>query len=107
MIGWRAEANIASLLPLPKPYPLQIPIEGAAEVRGPASAPVTIIEFTDFHCPYCRAAQSTLAEIDRRDGQHLRFVQHDLPIEQNPSKRQGHPRGGEMCGRARQVLGIS
>jgi len=86
-----ADANITSLLPLPKPYPLQIPIEGAAAVRGPASAPVTIVEFTDFHCPYCRAAQSTLAEIERRYGQHVRFVQHDLPIEQiHPNARAIH-----------------
>ena len=31
-----------------------------APAKGPASAKVTIIEFSDFHCPYCRGVQPTL-----------------------------------------------
>jgi protein-disulfide isomerase len=87
----RTSADVKTSLPLPGVYRLDIPIDGAAAIRGPASAPVTIIEFTDFHCPYCKAAQSTLATIDRRYGRYLRFIQHDMPIDQiHPRARVVH-----------------
>ena len=87
----RTSADVKTSLPLPSVYRLDIPIDGAAAVRGPTSAPVTIIEFTDFHCPYCRSAQSTLATIDKRYGRYVRFVQHDMPIDQiHPQARIVH-----------------
>jgi protein-disulfide isomerase len=40
-----------------------VPLSGAP-VRGPADAWVTIVEFADFQCSYCQAAESTIAEVD-------------------------------------------
>jgi protein-disulfide isomerase len=87
----KASATITRSLPLPAPFGIEVPIDGAAAVRGADDAPVLIVEFTDFHCPYCRAVQPTLAEIERRYGPYVRLVQHDMPIDQlHPDARAVH-----------------
>ena len=54
---------------------------GSSPVRGDASAPVTIVEFSDFHCPYCRTVQPTLLQLlDRYPGK-VRLVYKDLPLD--------------------------
>jgi protein-disulfide isomerase len=49
--------------------------------RGPASAPVTIVEFSDFHCPFCRAAQPTLDALLARYPGQLRLVYRHFPLD--------------------------
>ncbi|MBF0107728.1 MAG: DsbA family protein [Magnetococcales bacterium] len=48
--------------------------------RGPATAPVTIIEFSDFECPYCRKAQGVLSQLKEAYGDKLRFVFRHFPL---------------------------
>lgn len=48
---------------------------------GPADAPVTIVEFSDYNCPFCtRFALETLPQLRQRYGSLIRFVYRDLPI---------------------------
>lgn len=58
-----------------------VPVDGRPS-RGPADAPVTLIEFADFECPYSRKVQATLRELERHYGKELRVVfrQHPLPM---------------------------
>ena len=52
---------------------------GASPTRGPADAWVTIVEFGDFQCPYCGAAEPTIRQVDAaRPG--LRWVWKNLPL---------------------------
>jgi protein-disulfide isomerase len=51
---------------------------------GPAAAPVTIVEFTDYQCPYCHRAQGTVDELLAKYGDKLRFVHQDFPLETHP-----------------------
>jgi protein-disulfide isomerase len=61
--------------------PMRFPVEaGDAPRRGPATAPVTIVEFSDFQCPYCKRAQATLREILARYGDQVSLVFKDLPL---------------------------
>ena len=47
---------------------------------GPADAPVTLIEYGDFQCPYCGAAYPVLKRVKARLGDRLRFVFRPFPL---------------------------
>lgn len=49
--------------------------------RGQKSAPVTIVEFSDFQCPYCRALASNLDSIVTQFPRDVRVVYRHFPIE--------------------------
>jgi protein-disulfide isomerase len=50
--------------------------------RGPADAPVTLIEYGDYECPYCAAAHPVVAALERRFGHRLRFIFRNFPLTQ-------------------------
>lgn len=47
---------------------------------GPAGAPVTIVEFSDFQCPYCARARVTVKELVNRYPNRVRLVARDFPL---------------------------
>jgi protein-disulfide isomerase len=64
-----------------EPPVLMIPIATDGEpARGAADAPVTIVEFSDFQCPYCRQAQATLKTLMERFPGKVRIVHRDFPV---------------------------
>lgn len=48
--------------------------------RGPATAPVTLVEFSDFECPFCGTLFPTLLRIERTYGDKIRIVFRQFPI---------------------------
>lgn len=50
------------------------PVTARDHSRGPANAPVTLVEYGDFECPYCGAAAGVVRELQARFGSDLRFV---------------------------------
>lgn len=52
--------------------------------RGPADAPVVIIEFSDFECPFCRQATATINALLARYPGQIRFVYKDFPLPTHP-----------------------
>jgi len=59
----------------------EIPIDEFDAVRGPADAKVTIVEFTDYECPYCqRYSTTTFHQIIEQYGDQIRYVVKDLPL---------------------------
>jgi protein-disulfide isomerase len=47
---------------------------------GPATAPVTIVEFSDFQCPFCERAEPTVKQIIQKYGDKVRLVYVDFPL---------------------------
>ena len=78
--GLRAQTLVRIYLKEPEPIRVKVaPDVGFA--RGPRQAPVTIVEFSDFQCPYCRAVVPTLKQLTARYGDRVRWVFRDFPIE--------------------------
>jgi protein-disulfide isomerase len=50
--------------------------------RGPEDAPVTMVEFVDFECPFCGSfARETLPRIEREYGDRIRYVSMNFPLQ--------------------------
>ena len=48
---------------------------------GPAAAPVTIVEFTDFQCPFCRRAEDPLHQLLASSGKNVRVIYRSYPLD--------------------------
>jgi Na+/H+ antiporter NhaA len=50
-------------------------------IRGPVDAPVTLIEYGDFQCPYCGQAEEVIRQLLAEQGDDLSYVWRHLPLE--------------------------
>lgn len=62
---------------------LAVPVGPDDHVRGPADAPVTLVEYGDFECPYCGVAYPVVKGLEARYGDRLRVVFREFPLEQH------------------------
>lgn len=76
----RAKAKITTYLKAPPIYRAEVSIKGAPS-KGDVSAPVKIVKFEDFECPFCKAVQPTLAELIKKYDGKVRLIHKDLPLE--------------------------
>lgn len=61
---------------------LVMPVSARDHVQGPADAPVTLVEFGDFECPYCAAAHVIVKKVQQIMDDQLRFVFRHFPLTQ-------------------------
>src|SRR5437764_4867600 len=61
---------------------LTLPVSQRDHQQGPETAPVTLVEYGDYECPYCGEAYPIVKEIQRRLGDRLRFVFRNFPLTQ-------------------------
>lgn len=69
------------MIPPPRPPVARQEIPPGGVSRGPDGAPVTIVEFSDYQCPFCGRAEHTLRQLDELYPGKLRFVYRHLPLE--------------------------
>ena len=83
-----AERNSAFIESLKKKYKTTVTLrppvvevsDGGRLARGGAKAPVTIIEFSDYECPFCKRAADTVEQVVKAYGDKIRLVHRDFPL---------------------------
>lgn len=73
----------------------QVDVASTDPVRGPNSARVTIVEFSDYQCPFCARVTPAIAKVLATYGDRVRLVWKDFPLEDI------HPRAVELARAAR------
>jgi protein-disulfide isomerase len=71
----KAKTGVKVTLDAPR---VAVTVPADAPVLGPASAPVTIVEYLDYQCPYCHRAQGVVDEVLNRYPGKVRFVHRDF-----------------------------
>jgi len=58
----------------------EVTIPADAIAKGPADAPITLVEFADFQCPYCRRAHPVVSRVLMEYKDEIRYVFRDYPL---------------------------
>lgn len=56
------------------------PVSARDHAQGPESAPLTLVEYGDYQCPFCGAAFPVVKRVQKRLGEDLRFVFRNFPL---------------------------
>jgi len=88
----RTKANVKVMLEPPR----VTVAESNNPAKGPAAAPVTMVEFSDFQCPFCARVNPTLKKLEEAYPGKLRIVFRDLPL-LNIHKNAGHAAEAAQC----------
>ncbi len=78
----REKAGVSIKLVAPR-----VEVAGDGPSRGPANAPVTIVEFSDYECPFCQRAEPILQEVLKRYPDKVRLVFRHFPLPMHPNAR--------------------
>ena len=63
-----------------EPPHLTVPINDKDHAQGPPDAPVTLVEYGDYECPYCGNAYPIIKRLQKELGPRLRFVFRNFPL---------------------------
>lgn len=78
--GLKEGAKVALFLEPPRTQ-----VESAGHpAKGPETAPVTIVEFSDFECPFCARVVPTLEQVKKQYGDKVRIVFRQFPLAMHP-----------------------
>lgn len=61
-----------------------VDVRGDDPSEGPVTAPVTVVVFSDYQCPFCSQLEPVLKDLRTRFGDQLRLVWKDLPLSIHP-----------------------
>ena len=83
----RPSANAPAVPDPNKRYNIEL---GGAPIRGGKDAQITIVEFSDFQCPFCSRVGPTLAQINQTYGDKVRVSFKHLPLRIHPDAPAAH-----------------
>ena len=84
MAGDRAEQEEQKAREEEFKNPLKPEIEEARVIFGNKSAPITIVEYSDFQCPFCSRGYQTMLQLKKDYGDKIRIVFKHLPLDFHP-----------------------
>lgn len=74
------------------------PLGARDHAQGPSDAPVTLVEYGDYECPYCRAAAPIAQELQRLLGDQLRYAYRHYPLSTVHPRAQRAAEAAEAAG---------
>jgi protein-disulfide isomerase len=77
----RTEKGVRVLLEPPR---ADVVIPEGEPSLGPEDAPVVVVEFSDFQCPYCKRAHAVIEQVLEQYADQIRFVYRDYPLPNHP-----------------------
>jgi len=77
----RAKYGVKVMLEPPR---VQVAADDDPSRGGPADAPITIVEFSDFQCPFCSRAEGVVDEVMKKYGNKVHLVYRDYPLSFHP-----------------------
>jgi protein-disulfide isomerase len=86
LTGLRKKADVAVLISAPK---VEVE-EGDNPAIGPKDAPVKIVEFTDYQCPFCGKSRPTVNQILSQYKGKVRYVLRDFPLSFHKDSLKAH-----------------
>lgn len=78
---------------------LTLPVSARDHAEGPESAPLTLVEYGDYQCPFCGAVFPVVKKLQKRLDRNLRFVFRNFPL------TQAHP-CAEVAAEAAEAAGL-
>jgi Na+/H+ antiporter NhaA len=86
--------------PVPVGHVLLRPVDPERDhIRGNADAPLTLVEYGDFECPFCSRATGSIDEVRAHFGDELRYIWRHLPLERVHPHAFDAARASEAAGR--------
>ena len=82
----RAKTRVHVKLEPPAAIADSVVVPGAL-VKGPPDAPITIVEFSDFQCPFCASAQAVLKQVLEAYPNEVKIVFRHFPLERHPEAK--------------------
>ena len=74
----KSAANVKVMLPEPPVEKVEVAASGPA--KGPDAAPITIVAFSDFQCPFCSKVNPTIEQVMKTYEGKVKFVFRDYPL---------------------------
>ncbi|MEK7509082.1 MAG: DsbA family protein [Patescibacteria group bacterium] len=74
--AWQEEARLAAALEN------MAPVTAADHIRGSTEAPVKIVEYSDFECPFCKSFHPTMQRVMEEYGDRVAWVYRHFPLDQ-------------------------
>lgn len=81
--GLKSKHNVTIALQAPEAPKYEVKI-GDSPVFGKKDAPITIVEFSDFQCPFCKRSQETVRQVKQVYGDKIRFAYKQFPLSFHP-----------------------
>lgn len=66
--------------------PVKVDIGNAPSMGNP-NAPITIVEFSDFQCPFCKRGATIIDEVVKKNGDKVRLVFKNFPLNSHPEAK--------------------